>query len=51
MKSKAEMLKDYFSFNVNDEGCLVSVPLLLTGCNPNLDKLPLFILRLATEVY
>ena len=44
------MLSDYFSFEINEEGHLISIPLLLEGYTPNMDRLPLFILRLATEV-
>ena len=50
MKSKSEMLKDYFSFEIDEEGHISSLPVLLEGYTPNIDKLPLFVLRLATEV-
>lgn len=35
------MLDEYFSFLINDEGELESIPLLLPGYNPSLNKLPL----------
>ena len=44
------MLKDYFSFEINKDGQIISLPLLLEGYIPNMDKLPVFLLRLATEV-
>ena len=44
------MLKDYFSFEINKDGQIISLPLLLEGYTPNMDKLPVFLLRLATEV-
>lgn len=50
MKSKAEMLKEYFSFEIDDSGRVVSIPLLLESFTPNLDRLPLLLLRVATEV-
>jgi DNA mismatch repair protein MLH1 len=49
-KQKGEMLEEYFSMKIDVNGCLVSLPVLLDSFSPNLDKLPLFILRLATEV-
>ena len=44
------MLKDYFSFEINKDGQIILLPLLLEGYIPNMDKLPVFLLRLATEV-
>jgi len=44
------MLKEYFEMEVNEKGELVSLPLILKGYLPNLDKLPMFLLRLGTEV-
>lgn len=35
------MLEEYFSFTISDEGGLESLPLLLPGFMPDLDKLPL----------
>ncbi|SMN19215.1 similar to Saccharomyces cerevisiae YMR167W MLH1 Protein required for mismatch repair in mitosis and meiosis as well as crossing over during meiosis [Maudiozyma saulgeensis] len=53
-----EMLDEYFSIklSIDDNGedlnhvQLVSIPLLLKGYNPSLEKLPLFIRRLGTKV-
>ncbi|BFZ01377.1 hypothetical protein BsWGS_04416 [Bradybaena similaris] len=49
LSSKSEMLQDYFSLEVED-GKLVTLPMLLENYVPPLDELPLYILRLATEV-
>ncbi|CCX05135.1 Similar to DNA mismatch repair protein Mlh1; acc. no. P40692 [Pyronema omphalodes CBS 100304] len=43
---KRVMLRDYFSVDINDEGELVSIPMLLKGYTPCLGKLPSFLLRL-----
>ena len=50
LKGKAAMLLDYFSLEIDKEGHLLTLPLLLDGYIPNLNGLPLFVLRLATEV-
>ncbi|XP_014896452.1 DNA mismatch repair protein Mlh1 isoform X1 [Poecilia latipinna] len=50
LKKKAEMLEDYFSLEIDQEGNLTGLPLLLDKYTPIMEGLPLFILRLATEV-
>ncbi|XP_072533534.1 DNA mismatch repair protein Mlh1 [Salminus brasiliensis] len=50
LKKKSEMLEDYFSMEVDEEGNLNTLPLLLDNYTPAMEGLPLFILRLATEV-
>lgn len=50
LQTKAEMLDDYFSFEVDKDGNLCGLPLLLEKYTPNLEGLPIYILRLATEV-
>lgn len=50
LKEKSAMLADYFSLEVDKEGNLKSLPLLLDDYVPNLSGLPMFVLRLATEV-
>ena len=50
LKSKADMLKEYFSLEISDSGHIISLPLLLDSFTPNLDRLPVFLLHLATEV-
>ena len=50
LKEKADMLLDYFSMEIDQEGQLLSLPLLLEGYVPCLHELPMFVLRIATEV-
>uniref|UniRef100_A0A672ZU56 DNA mismatch repair protein MLH1 n=1 Tax=Sphaeramia orbicularis TaxID=375764 RepID=A0A672ZU56_9TELE len=50
LKKKAEMLEDYFSLEIDQEGNLTGLPLLLDQYTPVMEGLPMFILRLATEV-
>ncbi|GFO28216.1 DNA mismatch repair protein mlh1 [Plakobranchus ocellatus] len=47
--SKAEMLQDYFSLEIED-GNLITLPMLMENYIPPLDELPMYILKLATEV-
>ncbi|XP_058506732.1 DNA mismatch repair protein Mlh1 [Solea solea] len=50
LRKKAEMLEDYFSVEIDQEGNLRGLPLLLDKYTPVMEGLPMFILRLATEV-
>lgn len=50
LMARAEMLKEYFSISINEKGELESLPLLLPDYTPNLDKLPLFLMRLGPQV-
>uniref|UniRef100_A0A674KDV9 DNA mismatch repair protein MLH1 n=1 Tax=Terrapene triunguis TaxID=2587831 RepID=A0A674KDV9_9SAUR len=50
LKKKTEMLKDYFSLEIDEDGNLTGLPLLIDNYVPPLEGLPMFILRLATEV-
>ncbi|KAK9541808.1 hypothetical protein VZT92_001828 [Zoarces viviparus] len=50
LKKKTEMLEDYFSIEIDEEGNLTGLPLLLDKYTPLMEGLPMFILRLATEV-
>ncbi|KAM4706099.1 DNA mismatch repair protein Mlh1 isoform 2-T2 [Rhinophrynus dorsalis] len=50
LQKKSEMLKDYFSLEIDEEGNLTGLPLLIDNYIPPLEGLPMFILRLATEV-
>ncbi|GAA5912099.1 mismatch repair ATPase MLH1 [Sporobolomyces salmoneus] len=45
-----EMIDEYFSIEINDEGELVSLPVILPGHAPSLEKLPLFLLRIGIYV-
>ncbi|KAL1933553.1 hypothetical protein VTP01DRAFT_7643 [Rhizomucor pusillus] len=47
---KREMLEKYFTMDVSEDGRLCSIPMLLKDYVPTLDRLPLFLLRLGTEV-
>jgi DNA mismatch repair protein MLH1 len=47
---RREMLSEYFSLNISDDGLVETLPLLLRNYTPNLDKLPLFIMRLGPQV-
>ena len=44
------MLDDYFSLEIDNDGNLLSIPELLEGYVPFFGGLPIFLLRLATEV-
>jgi DNA mismatch repair protein MLH1 len=44
------MLDEYFSIGINDDGQLTSIPMLMRDYTPNLDKLPLFLMRLGPQV-
>jgi DNA mismatch repair protein MLH1 len=48
--ARKEMLLEYFSMTITENGELATLPLMLKGYAPNLDKLPTFLLRLGTEV-
>uniref|UniRef100_A0A8C3Y9Z6 DNA mismatch repair protein MLH1 n=1 Tax=Catharus ustulatus TaxID=91951 RepID=A0A8C3Y9Z6_CATUS len=50
LKKKTEMLEDYFSLEIDEEGNLTGLPLLIDNYVPPLEGLPMFVLRLATEV-
>ncbi|EFP77512.2 uncharacterized protein PGTG_03468 [Puccinia graminis f. sp. tritici CRL 75-36-700-3] len=48
--SKAEMLDEYFSFQIDPaSGTLITLPVLLPEHVPNMEKLPLFLVRVAVE--
>ncbi len=48
--SRRPMLREYFHTEISEEGMLETLPLLLKGYTPNLDKLPLFLMRLGPQV-
>lgn len=47
---KIDMLDEYFRIGFDDHARLVSLPDLLPGYLPSPEALPVFLLRLATEV-
>ena len=50
LTSRSEMLLEYFGLQIDGEGRLCAIPSLVDGYIPNLDGLPMLLLRLATEV-
>lgn len=48
--SKADMLKEYFSLEISEDGELRTIPMLMKGYMPCLGKLPGFLLRLGPYV-
>ncbi|XP_053374339.1 DNA mismatch repair protein Mlh1-like [Mercenaria mercenaria] len=50
LKSKSEMLQDYFSIEIDQKGNMHTLPLVLDDYVPDLEGLPMLVLRLATEV-
>lgn len=52
LQSKSEMLEDFFAlvFKKEEEFCLIAMPVIMNGVKPFVQELPMFILRLATEV-
>ncbi|XP_030749016.1 DNA mismatch repair protein Mlh1 [Sitophilus oryzae] len=47
---KGAMLNEYFSLDIDKDGNLRTIPILLENYIPDLSGLPLFLIRLATEV-
>ena len=47
---RREMLTDYFSLTISEEGLIESLPLILRDYIPNLDNLPSFLMRLGPQV-
>jgi DNA mismatch repair protein MLH1 len=47
---RKDMLSEYFSINISENGQLETIPLLLRGYIPSLAKLPRFLLRLGPYV-
>jgi DNA mismatch repair protein MLH1 len=45
------MLKEYFQLEIDDAGNLLRIPQIIDDYVPDLKYLPMFILRLGTEVY
>lgn len=44
------MLDEYFSLHITENGKVETLPMLLKGYTPNLDRLPHFLLCLGTQV-
>ncbi|KAJ3332191.1 DNA mismatch repair protein [Blyttiomyces sp. JEL0837] len=45
-----QMLLEYFSIDIDEEGNLTTLPVMLRGYKPYLGKLPMFLYRMGTEV-
>ncbi|XP_064647618.1 DNA mismatch repair protein Mlh1-like isoform X2 [Lineus longissimus] len=50
LTAKADMLDDYFSLQVDEDGNLRTLPLLLENYLPQMEGIPMLVLRLASEV-
>lgn len=50
LMARRDMLDEYFSLNIDAEGRLQEIPLLLRDYKPDLDKLPLLLMRLGPQV-
>ncbi|XP_030386627.1 DNA mismatch repair protein Mlh1 [Scaptodrosophila lebanonensis] len=50
LQEKAPIMKEYFSLRISEDGYLESLPALLPKHMPSKAQLPLYLLRLATEV-
>ncbi|KAK4941767.1 DNA mismatch repair protein Mlh1 [Elasticomyces elasticus] len=50
LMSRRQMLSEYFSIEISEEGLLEAIPLLLKGYMPCMAKLPTFLLRLGPFV-
>jgi len=50
MLDKSAMLSAYFGLNIDNEGCLRSLPQLIEGYIPDMGHLPQFVLKLARDV-
>ena len=48
--SRRNLLREYFSLGITIEGMVDSLPVLISDFTPNLDKLPLFFMRLGPQV-
>ncbi|OJT01730.1 DNA mismatch repair protein Mlh1 [Trametes pubescens] len=47
---RRDMLQEYFSLGISADGRVETLPMLLRDYTPNLDKLPLFLMRLGPQV-
>lgn len=50
LTTRRAMLNEYFSVGITEDGLVETLPLLLRDYTPNLDKLPLFFMRLGPQV-
>lgn len=50
LTSRRDMLAEYFTLEISEEGEILSIPLLVKGYMPSMAKLPNFLLRLGPHV-
>jgi len=50
LMERREMLAEYFSLSIWDEGVVDNIPMLLKDYTPNLNNLPSFLMRLGPQV-
>ncbi|KAG1885385.1 histidine kinase-like ATPase [Suillus subluteus] len=50
LMDRREMLREYFSLDISETGDVKTLPHLLREYTPNLDKLPMFLMRLGPQV-
>ncbi|TFY68327.1 hypothetical protein EVG20_g3609 [Dentipellis fragilis] len=50
LTGRREMLEEYFSLVISPDGKVEALPMLFREYTPNLDKLPLFLMRLGPQV-
>jgi len=50
LAERRQMLDDYFSIKIDDDGNLLALPQIIDNYVPPLERLPMFVLRLCTEV-
>ncbi len=50
LMARREMLQEYFNLSISEKGLIETLPMLLRDYTPNLDKLPLFLMRLGPQV-
>lgn len=48
---KAPLLKEYYCIEITESGILLTLPDILPGYVPSLEKLPFFLLHLAGDVF
>lgn len=50
LKEKAEMLEEYFCINIDKDGNLLQLPVILDQYTPDMDRIPEFVLCLGNDV-
>jgi DNA mismatch repair protein MLH1 len=50
LTEQREMLQEYFQISINEEGEIESLPMIIENYSPLMAHLPMFLIRLATEV-